>query len=171
MKADMSSPTSSPVPHAASPSGGSGREFAGIGYAIALVGAALGVTLLLQNVVSTAGFVFFYTAVVVSTWYGGRWAGTLAVILACLTVEYFFMTPLHSFGVDRQELPVFVEFAASAAVVGWFSSWRKRAEIELSQARDELQTRVEERTADLRQANEQLLARDRGAQARRRSLL
>jgi C4-dicarboxylate-specific signal transduction histidine kinase len=158
VKTDMSSQTSSLVPHAAPQPGSAAREIAAIACAIVLVGAALGITLLLQNVVSTAGFVFFYTAVVVSTWYGGRWAGTLAVILACLTVEYFFMTPIHSFGVDRQAMPVFVEFAASSAVVGWFSSWRKHAEIELRHARDELQTRVEERTADLRQANEQLLA-------------
>jgi C4-dicarboxylate-specific signal transduction histidine kinase len=81
-----------------------------------------------------------------------------AVILACLTVEYFFMPPIHSLRVDPQNLPLFIEFAASAAVVGWFSSWRKHAEIALRHARDELQMRVDERTAELRQTNEQLMA-------------
>jgi C4-dicarboxylate-specific signal transduction histidine kinase len=128
------------------------------GLAIALVGAALAVTLLLQSVVSTAGYLFFYMAVVASAWFGGRWPGWLAVILSALTVEYFFMAPVHSFGVNRESLPIFIEFAASALVVGWFSSWRRQAESELRYARDELQLRVEERTAELKHTNEQLLA-------------
>jgi C4-dicarboxylate-specific signal transduction histidine kinase len=126
--------------------------------AIVFVGTALAVTLLLQSVVSTAGFLFFYTAVVASAWFGGYWPGWLAVALSALTVEYFFIEPIHSFGVNRQSLPIFIEFAASALVVGWFSSWRRQAEAELRYARDELQFRVEERTIELKQKNEQLLA-------------
>jgi C4-dicarboxylate-specific signal transduction histidine kinase len=128
------------------------------GLAVALVAAALAVTLLLQSVVSTAGYLFFYIAVVLSAWFGGKWSGGLAVILSALAVAYFFTPPVYSFAVDRQSLPVFIEFAASSVVVGWFSSWRRRAEAELRYARDELQLRVEERTAELKQTNQQLLA-------------
>jgi C4-dicarboxylate-specific signal transduction histidine kinase len=128
------------------------------GLAVALVAAALGLTLLLQSVVSTAGFLFFYIAVVASTWFAGRWPGGLAVVLSALAVAYYFTPPIHSFEVDRQSLPVFIEFAASSVVVGWFSSWRRQAEAELRYARDELQLRVAERTAELRQTNSQLLA-------------
>jgi C4-dicarboxylate-specific signal transduction histidine kinase len=128
------------------------------GLAVALVAGALSLTFFLQSTVSTAGYLFFYIAVVASAWFGGKWPGWLAVILSVLAVEYFFMAPIHSFGVNRESLPLFIEFAASALVIGWFSSWRKQAEAELRYARDELQLRVAERTAELRQANEQLLA-------------
>jgi C4-dicarboxylate-specific signal transduction histidine kinase len=128
------------------------------GFAIAFVTAALGLTFFLQSVVSIAGFLFFYIAVVASAWFGGKWPGAIAVILSILSVEYFFMAPIHSFGINRESLPIFIEFAISALVVGWFSSWRKQAEGELQQARDTLQIRVEERTAELKQRNEQLVA-------------
>jgi C4-dicarboxylate-specific signal transduction histidine kinase len=128
------------------------------GLALALVATALGLTMLLQSVVSTAGYLFFYTAVVASAWFGGKWSGGLAVILSTLSVEYFFIPPVHSFGVNRESLPVFIEFAASAVVISWFSAFRKQAETALAKARDELQMRVEERTAELKQTNTQLLA-------------
>ncbi|MGD0136863.1 MAG: ATP-binding protein [Bryobacteraceae bacterium] len=128
------------------------------GFAIAFVAVALGLTFFLQSVVSIAGFLFFYIAVVASAWFCGKWPGGIAAVLSILAVEYFFMAPIHSFGVNRESLPIFTEFAISALVVGWFSSWRKQTESELQQARDTLQIRVEERTAELKQRNEQLVA-------------
>jgi len=127
------------------------------GLAVALVAAALAVSLFLQNIVSTAGYVFFYVAVVASTWFGGKWAGSVAVMLSTLVVEYFFMPPIYSLSVNREFLPIFIEFSASSALVAWFSSWRRQAETALQYARDELQLRVEERTVELKRTNEQLL--------------
>jgi C4-dicarboxylate-specific signal transduction histidine kinase len=127
------------------------------GLAAAFVAIALVVTFFLQSVVSTAGFLFFYVAVVASAWFGGKWPGMLAVVLSVLTVAYF-MPPAHSFEVSRESLPIFIEFSVSALIVGWFSAWRKQAESELQYARDGLQLRVEERTVELKRTNQQLLA-------------
>jgi len=59
------------------------------GLAVALVAAALGLTSLLQNIVSTAGYLFFYVAVVASAWFGGKWAGWLAVVCSALSALTF----------------------------------------------------------------------------------
>ncbi len=130
----------------------------GIALAVVLIGAALGLTLLLHNSVSLTGYIFFYAGVVAASWYGGKWSGAVAVILSTLAVEYFFIPPVHSFGVRRESLPIFVEFSITSAVIAWFSAWRKEAEDALQRARDELQIRVDERTAELRTTNEQLIA-------------
>ncbi len=100
-----------------------------------LVAVALQLTFLLQSVLATAGFLFFYIAIVIAAWFGGAWAGGLTVLLSIAALEYYFVPPIHSFHVSPESLPVFIEFAVSAAVVGWFSSWRRRAENQLQQAR------------------------------------
>jgi C4-dicarboxylate-specific signal transduction histidine kinase len=128
------------------------------GLALALVTAAFALTFLLKNFVSTAGYLFFYIAVVLSAWFGGKWSGGIAAVLSVLLVDYFFTVPLYSLVLDNYSWPVFVEFAVTAAIVGWFSSWRRQAETALQRAREDLRLRVEERTADLKQTNEQLLA-------------
>jgi len=126
--------------------------------AVVLVGLALALTWLLRSSVSTAGYIFFYAAVVAASWFWGRWPGIVAVVLSTLTVAYYFMPPDRSFAVRAESIPIFIEFSASALVIGWFSAWRKEAEFELQRARDQLQVRVEERTAELRETNQQLLA-------------
>jgi len=128
------------------------------GLAVALVGAAVILTLLLQGSVPLAGYIFFYAAITAASWFGGKRAGGIAVLLSMVAVEYFFVPPIHSLRVSRDSMPVFIEFALTSAVIAWFSSWRKDAEAELQRARDELQIRVNERTAELTRTNKELIA-------------
>src|SRR6266481_1145424 len=58
----------------------------------------------------------------------------------------------------RSHLPYFIYFAVVALLMSWFSSSRRRAERLLGQARTELELKVEERTTELRQVNEELRA-------------
>jgi signal transduction histidine kinase len=77
-------------------------------------------------------------------------------VLATWAVEYFFTQPLHSFTPTLQQIPRLAVFAVLAVLGGWASAARRKAEESLQQARDELEVRVRDRTAQLLQSNERL---------------
>ena len=130
------------------------------GYALAtiLIVVALAFTFPLQEALPTVGFFFFYAAIAASAWFGGKAVGWYAVLLGTATVYWFFIPPRYTFGIEPQAIPVFIECCVSSLVASWFSAWRKQVESELKYARDGLQLRVRERTAELQQTNRQLLA-------------
>jgi PAS domain S-box-containing protein len=117
-------------------------------YALAVlsVSLALGVSLLMEGFhVRELQIPLFLFAIAVSAWYGGR-AAMLALLLSCLSFDYFFTEPLHTLYITRSDLPYFISFISFASLVTWFSTVRRRVEAELRQARDQLEIEVAERT-------------------------
>jgi C4-dicarboxylate-specific signal transduction histidine kinase len=99
---------------------------------------------------------FFFCAVMVSSWYGGLWPGLLTAFLSWLAVDYYFLPPLYSLGINTRELPDMLAFTATALFISWLNSDQRKVKNALRQARDQLDAKVRERTADLVRANLQV---------------
>jgi PAS domain S-box-containing protein len=114
--------------------------------AVFSVALALGVSLVMEGFhVREAGIPLFLFAIAVSAWYGGG-AAILALLLSCISFDYFFTEPRHTLYITGSDLPYFIVFTSFAALVTWFSTVRRRVEAELRQARDQLEIEVAERT-------------------------
>src|SRR5882762_8796452 len=142
------------------------------GLAVLSVAIALGVKLVLLHFnfpypLSTS----FLLAIAITFWYAGTGPGILSVLLSFIAFAFFVLPyqvdyrivlpdgstkPVYVSGVSASHIQYFFYFALLALLMSWFSSSRRRAEQSLSQARRELETKVEERTAKLSRANEEL---------------
>lgn len=128
------------------------------GFAVLTVTAALVITKSLEQYTDITPL--FYAAIVISAWFGGMGPGLIAVALATVALDYYFVPPLYTLRPDVKQVSFLVVFGFLAVLTSWMSAKRKQAQEALRHARDELETRVQERTAELRQANETL--RERG---------
>jgi hypothetical protein len=92
----------------------------------------------------------FLFAVAATVWYAGTGPSVLAIVLSVLSLNYFFLRPGFSFSPISYADLVYLTFCIFCALaVGWVSAVRRRTEEELRQARDELEAKVLERTANL----------------------
>jgi PAS domain S-box-containing protein len=110
-------------------------------------------TLTLQHVFVYPFLFLFLGAVMGSAWFGGFTAGLLSLALSTLFIDFFFLPPFFSMAVARQSRSYIFAFVLCSFAVSWVSSARKRSEIAIREARDQLETKVRERTAELLQSN------------------
>ena len=127
-------------------------------YAFAVV--CVGVALMATGLLQPDGLVapLFFLAIILSAWFGGMGPGLLAALMSTLCIDYFFLPPVYSLRFNLAHLPQLLVFFISAVLVSSWSAVRRRAETLLRRARDDQEERVQERTADLKQANEKLQA-------------
>jgi PAS domain S-box-containing protein len=136
------------------------------GLAALSVSVALGVSLLLErfNFRNVADPLFLF-AIAIAVWYAGIGPAILAVVLSGLADTYFFIEPLYSFYVTRNDLPHFLIFVLFASLLTGFAAVRRRVERDLVQARDHLQIEVGERTQQaslLNLTHDPIFVRDMG---------
>jgi PAS domain-containing protein len=117
------------------------------GLAVLSVCLALGGSLLLgrfhfRNVADP----LFLIAIATTVWYAEIGPAVLAIVLSGLADTYFFIEPLYSIYITREDVLHFVIFMLFATLLTGFAAVRRRVEGELRQARDNLQIQVAERT-------------------------
>jgi two-component system, NtrC family, sensor kinase len=133
--------------------------------AVASVALALSLAALLSPRADPSHFTLFFAAVMLSSWYGGLGAGLLATVLSALSLDYFFIAPIRSITLNWMVLLRLSTFMIVAVLTSSLTAARKRAEEALRKAHAELERRVQERTAELAQANDAL--RDEIAERKR----
>lgn len=131
------------------------------GIALLFVAIAFVSSLFLQRFFPYPFLFVFFAAVMASAWFGGAKAGFLSVLAATLLVDYFFVPPFHTFAVDASDVAYFVSFIVCSMVASWVSSSMRSTEEALRQARDELEVRVAERTAELQKSLAELQEKER----------
>jgi K+-sensing histidine kinase KdpD len=116
---------------------------------------ARGITLdLSAPAVMAYPFVFlFFGAIIGSPWFRGAICGMIAVALSSFVINFFFIPPLYSITVAKEFRTFLAAFILCAFAIAIVSSARKRAENASRLAREQLEAKVQERTAELERSN------------------
>jgi PAS domain S-box-containing protein len=114
----------------------------------------------LQHLVAYPFVFLFFGAIMGSAWFGGFIAGAWAIVLSSILIAFFFMPPLYSIAVNRELKSYYGAFIVCAIAITAISAARRRTEDASKAARDELEERVRERTAELEKSNLEILERE-----------
>jgi PAS domain S-box-containing protein len=119
----------------------------------------------LQHVMAYPFVFLFVAAVIGSSWFGGAIAGTIAMVLSYGVITFFFIPPLYSFSVGPESRTYVAAYLACGLVSVVVITLRKRSETAVRFAKEELEARVQERTAELERSNQEILERERQVRA------
>ena len=136
------------------------------GLAVVSVSIALALALLLQrfhfrNVADS----LFLIAIAITIWFAGSGPAIVSVILSGLADTYFFIEPLYTLYITREDVPHFAIFLVFALLLTAFAAVRQRAESDLLKTRDELEIEVAERSQQaslLNLTHDTIFVRDMG---------
>src|SRR5580765_7486598 len=78
-------------------------------------------------------------AIGVTAWFGGMGPGLVAVVLATLAFDYYFIPPADSWRLTPKDVPALIVFAVSALFFCSLSAAWRRAEAALRNARDKME--------------------------------
>src|SRR6202163_691455 len=107
------------------------------------VSVALGGSLLLERFqFHNVADPLFLFAIAIAVWYAGIGPAILAVVLSGLADTYFFIEPIYTFYITRDDIPHFLIFVLFASLLTGFAAVRRRVERDLVQARDKLEIEV-----------------------------
>jgi len=115
----------------------------------------------LQHIVAYPFVFLFFGAIMGSAWFGGFIAGAWAIVLSSILIAFFFMPPLYSIAVNSELRSYYGAFIVCAIAITAISAARRRTENTSKAAREELEARVRERTAELERSNLETLERER----------
>src|SRR5207302_9510375 len=103
----------------------------------------------LQKVMAYPFVFLFFGAIMCSAWFGGFIAGTMSVVFSSLAIDFFFVPPFYSMTIGPEFRTYVAAFVVCAIAITAVSSARRKSETAVKIARDQLEIRVQERTAEL----------------------
>lgn len=115
----------------------------------------------LQKVMAYPFVFLFFGAIMCSAWFGGFIAGSMSVVLSSLAIVFFFVPPFYSMAIGQEFRSYVAAFVICAMAITAVSTARQKSESAVKDARNELEIRVQERTAELQQSNAEILERER----------
>ncbi|HEX7795130.1 MAG TPA: DUF4118 domain-containing protein, partial [Vicinamibacterales bacterium] len=95
-------------------------------------------------------------AVMNSSWISGLGPGLLATLLGTIAADYYLIAPLHTLTFDLSRAVQLSAFIGSAVLISSLNHSRRRALTALAAAREQLEARVMQRTAELATTNADL---------------
>ena len=124
-----------------------GLPFLTVAAAIALTIALIHLT----NENRTLSLLFF-SAIMLSSWYGGKTSGLIATAISLVGLGFFLREPFTDYRLSKSDIPLLLVFSFLAIVMTYLTDFRRRSEMQLRRANEELEKRAE-RTAELVKAN------------------
>ena len=123
------------------------RPSAVLNYSVAIlsIAAAVVIGLMLEAILDfTPSLTLFLCAIMFAGWVGGTGPGLLAVALAILAYDYFFIDPTNPFFSAPKDIQRIILFAVAGGFVVWLTAAQRCATKSLRRARDDLETAFED---------------------------